>query len=190
MAWSAFSDLTWTISREAQWGTLEQLYMTTYRFESLMILKSAINVLLSFLTGALILLLMMVTTQQFVSVDILTIVPIVFLGLGSVVGIGFIFAGLAIIYKRIEAIFQLLSFGLIGLITAPVESIPLLKLLPLAQSSYLLQLAMENGVHLWGFDIIEIGILIVVFGAYLGIGLIFFHLAQNRARKLGVMGHY
>lgn len=190
MAWSAFSNLTWDVTREAQWGTLEQLYMTVHGFELLMVVKSAVNVLLSFLTGTLILGLMMLTAQQLLVIDLLTIVPIIVLGLSSVVGIGFIFGGLAIIYKRIENVFQILSFGLIGLISAPVDSVPLLKLLPLSQSSHLLREAMQNGVRLWEFALAELAILVGVAVAYLFVGIVFFRFAQRRARKLGVMGHY
>jgi ABC-2 type transport system permease protein len=190
MAWSAFADLTWDLTREAQWGTLEQLYMTVHGFEVVMTIKSAVNILLSFLTGALILVLMMLTTGETVIVDVVTIVPVIALGLWSVVGLGFVFGGLAIIYKRIERVFQIFSFGLIALISAPVDAVPALKALPLAQSSYLLQRAMEDGERLWEFAPAELGALVAVAVAYSLLGAIFFRFAQRRARKLGVMGHY
>jgi len=190
MAWSAFADLTWDLTREAQWGTLEQLYMTIHGFEVVMTVKSAINVVLSFLTGALILALMMLTTGELVVIDVVTIVPVVVLGLWSVVGVGFVFGGLAIIYKRIERVFQILSFGLIALISAPAGSVPVLKALPLTQASYLLRRAMRDGDRLWEFAPAELGVLVVVAVAYSVLGAAFFRLAQRRARKLGVMGHY
>ncbi len=190
MAWSAFADLTWNITREAQWGTLEQLYMSVHRFEYVMLVKSYTNVVLSFLTGALILLLMLLTTRETVHLDLITIVPIVLLGLSSILGIGFIFGGLAIIYKRIENVFQILSFGLVGLIAAPVSSVPVLRGLPLTQSSYLLRQAMQEGTRLWQFPVAELVILLGCAVGYLTIGVAFFGLAQRRARKLGVLGHY
>jgi len=190
MAWSAFADLTWNLTREAQWGTLEQLYMTVHGFEFLMALKSAVNILLSFLTGALILGLMILTTGEMVIIDVVTIVPIIVLGLWSVVGVGFIFGGLAIIYKRIERVFQILSFGFIGLIGAPVGAAPLLKALPLTQGSYLLRRAMKDGERLWEMPAAELGILVAVAVGYFLAGALFFRFAQRRARKLGVMGHY
>lgn len=190
MAWVAFSDLTWNLTREAQWGTLEQLYMTIHGFEVVMLVKSVVNVLLSFLRGAIILVLMMLTTRTLLNVDVLTIVPLVAVGLFSVVGVGFVFGGLAIIYKRIESVFQILSFGLIAVIAAPAGSQPLLKLLPLTQCSYLLRRAMEDGVRLWEFAPAELGVLVANSAVYLLLGVGFFRLAQRRARKLGVMGHY
>lgn len=190
MAWSAFADLTWNVTREAQWGTLEQLYMTPFGFEVVMLVKSLVNVALSFLTGALILGLMLLTTGETLVVDLVTVVPLVVLGLLSVVGFGFVFGGLAIVYKRVENVFQILTFGFVGLVSAPVASIPALKLLPLSQSSYLLRRAMEDGVRLWEFAPVELAALVAVAVAYLVVGVAFFGLAQGRARRLGVLGHY
>jgi len=190
MAWSAFSELTWNVTREAQWGTLEQLYMSVYGFETLMLVKSLVNIVLSFLTGAVVLGLMMLTAQQMLVIDLLTIVPVLVLGLLSVVGLGFVFGGLAILYKRIENVFQILSFGFIGLVGAPVGSVPVLAALPVSQSSYLLQQAMEDGVRLWEFSAADLGILAAVAVAYLAVGVVFFRFAQRRARRLGVLGHY
>lgn len=190
MAWSAFADLTWNVTREAQWGTLEQLYMTTEGFELLMLVKSAVNVVLSFLTGFVILAMMMVTAQEWLAVDVLTVVPVVALGMWSVVGVGFLFGGLAIIYKRIENVFQILAFGLIALIGAPVDSSPELGALPLSQASYMLGLAMEDGVRFWEFAPADLGVLVGVAVVYPLVGVVFFRFAQRRARKLGVMGHY
>lgn len=190
MAWSAFADLTWNVTREAQWGTLEQLYMTVHGFEVVMLVKSAVNVLLSFLTGALILALMMLTAQQMLVIDIVTIVPIIVLGLSSVVGLGFIFGGLAIIYKRIESVFQILTFAFVGLIGAPVDDVPALSALPLSHSSHMLQRAMQDGVFLLEFPLSDVAILLAVAVVYPLVGVAFFRFAQRRARKLGVMGHY
>lgn len=190
MSLSAYSDLTRNVMREAQWGTLEQLYMSVYRFELVMLLKSIVNILLSFLTGAVILVLMMLTTQQMLVIDLVTIVPVIVLGLLSVVGIGFIFGGLAVIYKRVENAFQIVTFGLVALVGAPVGSVPALGALPLSQSSYLLRQSMEDGVRLWEFPAADLGVLVAVAFAYLAGGVLFFRVAQRRARKLGVLGHY
>lgn len=190
MALSAFSDLTWNITREAQWGTLEQLYMTTSRFEVLMLLKSVVNVVVSFFMGFIILAMMLLTTREMLVIDVFTIIPVTLFGLLSVIGLGFIFGGLAVIYKRIENMFQILTFGLIGLVAAPVGMYPFLQFLPLSQSSHLLQLAMSDGVRLWEIAPADILVLVGVAGGYLAIGIAFFTLAQRRARRLGVMGHY
>jgi ABC-2 type transport system permease protein len=107
-----------------------------------------------------------------------------------VVGIGFVFAGLALLYKRIENVSQLMQFVFLGLISAPVVGIPVLRLLPLVQGSALLQEAMQNGVRLWEFSVIDLSVLVGSAVVYSLLGYLVFRWCTNRARRIGVMGHY
>lgn len=190
MAQGAYAGLSQNVTQESEWGTLEQLYMSPYGFGRVMFLKAISNVLQSMLVGGLVLALMLLTTQRTLSLDVITIVPISVLALLSVVGIGFIFAGLALIYKRIGSISSLMQFGMVGLIGAPAADAPLLRLLPLAQGSALLQQAMRNGVRLWEFSATDLGLLVGTALAYLVIGFGAFRFCLRIARKRGVMGHY
>jgi ABC-2 type transport system permease protein len=190
MSLTAYFSLAMNITRESQWGTLEQLYMSPYGFGSVMAVKVVANVLESLVWGAFILLLMLVTTGRTLSVNLITIVVVSVLALLSVVGIGFVFAGLALLYKRIENVSQLMQFVLIGLISAPVVGIPALRLLPLVQGSAMLQKAMKNGVRLWEFPVTDLALLVGSAVVYSLLGYLVFRWCTDRARKKGVMGHY
>jgi len=133
---------------------------------------------------------MMAVTGRWLAVDPLTVLPVAALALAPAVGIGFVFGGLAIRFKRIENAFQLVQFLLIGLIAAPVADYPLLKWAPLAQGSQLLQTAMTEGVRLWEFPPAELGVLVATAVGYLAVGYAAFHYCQRWARREGVMGHY
>lgn len=186
----AYSGLSWSITREAQWGTLEQLYMSPYGFGRVMILKVCVDVAFSFFWGAIMLMLMLLTTGRTLSIDFLTVMPIVVLTLASAVGIGFVFAGLAVLYKRIENAFQLMQYGFVALIAAPVDQYPLLRFLPVSQGSSLLQTAMKQGTPLWQLPTEEVGILVLTAVGYFLAGYVVFGRATDRARRLGVMGEY
>ena len=190
MASTAFSGLAWTIMHEAQWGTLEQLIVSPFSVVQLMATKLLANVLVSFLFGAIMLALMMVTTRKWLTVDLLTVGPIVVLGLLSIAGVGLLFGGLALLYKRIENGILFIETGIIGLIAIPVDSFPGLEFLPLVQSGDLLQRAMAGGVRLWEFPTMDLAILVGVAVVYLGVGYVVFHLTLERTRHLGVLGHY
>ncbi|MCO8246146.1 ABC transporter permease [Haladaptatus sp. AB643] len=190
MALAAYFSLATSITREAQWGTLEQLYMSPYGFGAVMVSSVVAYLLESMLWGAIILPLMLVTTGQHLAVDLLTVVPIVVLTLLPVVGIGFVFAGLALLYKRIENVSQLMQFVLIGLIAAPVADFEPLRYLPLVQGSAMLQRAMQNGVRLWQFPATDLAILVAAAVGYCLFGFYVFTLAARRARRQGVLGHY
>jgi ABC-2 type transport system permease protein len=186
----AFSSLAWDMTREAQWGTLEQLFMSPYGFGRVVVTKVIVNVGFSLLWGAVILALMLVTTDRSLTVDVVTVVPIAVLALASAVGVGFVFAAMALLYKRVENVFQLVQWGFIGLIAAPVGAYPALKVLPLAQGSGMLQVAMRDGVRIWEFAPADLAILIAVAVGYFGAGYLVFQSAQRRARRKGLLGKY
>ncbi len=187
---TAYFSLVMTATNESQWGTLEQLYMSPYGFGWVMISQVVAFVVESFLWGAGILGLMLLTTGRQLSVDVLTVVPLTFFGLLSVVGISFVFGGLAVLYKRIENVTQLVQFLFLGLIAAPIASFDPLRYLPLVQSSAMLQEAMQEGVRLWQFSTPELAILVGSGVVYFLLGFFAFKYAVTLARKRGVMGHY
>jgi len=187
---ASYGGLSWGITREAQWGTLEQLFMSPFGFGPVMAVRTVVNVLESFLWGAATLLFMMLVTGRWLTIDPVTVLPLAALALAPAVGIGFVFGGLAIRFKRIENAFNLAQFVFIGLIAAPVDQYPLMKWLPLAQGSQLLQTAMGEGVALWNLPADELGVLVVTAVGYLLVGYVVFHYCQRWARREGVMGHY
>jgi len=190
MATVAYAGLSWNVTREAQWGTLERLFMSPHGFGRVMGVKTGVNILLSFLWGGVMLALMMAVTGRILAVDPLTVVPLLLLTLGSVVGIGFAFAGLALVFKRVENLFQLVQFAFVGLIAAPVGEIPALRLLPMSHGSYLTSQAMAEGIPLWGMPAWELGLLLATSISYLLAGYACFHLAQRRSRREGLLGQY
>ena len=190
LAISAYSGIAYNVTEESQWGTLERLYMSPHGFGKVMIVKSAVNVSLTFLWALILLVLMMLTAGRWLSVDLVTVVPLTVLALGSVLGLGFVFAGIALLYKRLENLIQLVQFGFVGLIGAPVDAYPWLKLLPLTHGSALLQRAMNHNVALWELPRSELGLLVVSSTLYFAAGYYCFHYCLDRARERGVMAHY
>jgi ABC-2 type transport system permease protein len=187
---AAYGGLSWGITREAQWGTLEQLFMSPFGFGPVMVARTLVSILETFLWGAVTLLFMMVVTGRWLALDPLTVIPLAALALAPAVGIGFVFGGLAIRFKRIENAFQLVQFVFVALIAAPVSQYPWMKWLPLAQGSQMLQSAMGDGVALWEFPAGELGVLVVTAFVYLAVGYAAFHYCERWARSEGVMGHY
>jgi len=190
LAYVAYAGLAFNVTRESQWGTLERLFMSPHGFNTVMVVKTVVNICMSFLWGGALLFVMMLTTGRWLSIDPLTVIPLSILTLASVAGIGFFLAGLALIYKRIESIFQLIQFAFIGLIAAPVHEYEILKFLPVSYGSHLVSRAMKNDVALWEFPIEDLTLLVVISSVYLIAGLYCFHRGQIKAREKGLMGQY
>lgn len=187
---TAYSGLSWAVTREAQWGTLEQLFMSPLGFGAVMVIKTVVNLCESLLWGVVTLAVMLFVTGRTLALDPLTVVPIAALAVAPAVGVGFVFGGLAIRFKRIENAFQLVQFVFIGLIAAPVDQYPLLKWLPLAEGSHLLTRAMADGVSVVAMNPTDLGILLATAVGYLLVGYVVLQYCQRWARREGVMGHY
>lgn len=190
MATVVFSHFSWGMVHEARWGTLEQLYMTPLGFGVVMLLTTGVNVLVGFVYGVALLALMVLTTNATLAFDPLAVVSIGLLALGSAVGIGFALGGLALVFKRIENVFQVVLFAFIVFIAVPVEGSPLLKLLPLSLGSFLLRQSMTEGIPLWGLPAFDLGLLVVKAIVYVVVGYLLFQYAGRVARKRGRFGQY
>jgi ABC-2 type transport system permease protein len=190
LAFVAYARLAWNVTREAQWGTLERLFMSPHGFGRVMWIKTGVNLCFTFLWAFATLLVMMLISGTWLRIEPVTVLTLGLLTLASIVGIGFLFAGLALLYKRIENVFQLVNFGFLGLIAAPVETYPLLKLLPLTHGSYLLRRAMDDGEPLWALPGTDLALLVVTSTVYLLAGYYCFDRCQRRARRLGLLGQY
>lgn len=189
-AFLAYAELAWSITREAQWGTLERLAASPHGLGTFVVIKTFIALLMQFFWAAAMLVVMMLVTGRWLSAEPVTVILLSGLTIGSVVGIGFFFAGLALLYKRIENIFNLVQFALVPLIAAPVGSVPWLKFLPVTYGSYLTRVALTENVRIWEFAPSKFAFLVGITASYLILGYYFFYRASLRARKQGVLGHY
>ncbi|WP_440770877.1 ABC transporter permease [Natronorubrum sp. DTA28] len=190
MVQSAYSSLSQEITQESRWGTLEQLYVSPHGFSTILASKVVVNILMSLLIGLVMLVLMLVTTGRTVSFDVASVLPIVLLTLLTAIGLGYVFAGLALIYKQLSNLSEISQFLLIGLIAAPAADIPALSVLPLVHGSDLLQRTMRDGVQIWEFSAQDVGLLIGTAVSYAAVGYLCFVYCSRVARERGVMGHY
>ena len=186
----AYSSVSNDLGSEVQWGTLERHITTPFGFAPVALLKGVAKIVRTFLTSAVILAIMLLVTGTRLSLSPLTVIVIAGLSITSVLGLGFAAGGVTVLYKRIGNWLNLLQFGFVVLISAPVLDAPWARILPLAHGSALLQRAMVDGVRLWEFGLLDLGLLVGVAAGYLGGGYLVFQYATRRARRLGVLGDY
>ncbi len=185
----AYSDLAWEIMREAQQGTLEQLYMCPLGFRFVSISWVLASFLVSCIFSGALLLLMMGTTGRFLRLPLGTLIPLLFLTLAPVYGIGFLMAGLALVFKRVQAFFQILQFVFVPLLFLPGETW-WSKALPLSLGSRLIRAAMVEGQSLLTLPARDLGILVATAAFYFGLGLAVFSLCERIAKDRGLLAHY
>lgn len=190
VALTAFSGLAWSVTRESQWGTLEQLYMSPFGYGRVMIANIVVRIVESFGWGGITLAFMLVLTGERLHLPAGTIVAVTVLAVAPAVGIGFLFGGLALLFKRVENAFNVLQFVFLGLIAAPSVDAFWVRLLPIAQGSHVLALVMQEGLRLWELPAGELGLLVATAAGYFALGYGAFQWMSTRARRRGLMGHY
>lgn len=190
MAVTAYADLTHDLTDEAQWGTLEQLSMSPVGFTQVVAIQTLVNLAGTFARGVLLLVLMLLTADVTLYLPPVTLAVLGGLTLAPVVGLGFLFGGAALVYKQLGRLFSLVQLSFVGLLVLPVREFPLLKFLPMALGSHLLQRVMTDEVRLWHLPAADLAVLVVTAVAYVGVGLLTFRFAARKARERGVLGHY
>lgn len=191
LALSSHSELAYTIMTEARLGTLEQLMMTPFGFRWVAVFEVVTATITSLLMSGLILVAMLLTTGRQLQIDLVTIVPLLLMIAATAFGIGFALAGLALVYKRMDALFQVMQFVFIALIGAPAFlSTPVMAVLPLSMPSLLINEAMTDGVLLTEMGAGRLVLAVLNCAAYLSIGLFVFGRMERKARKNGSLAQY
>ncbi len=188
----AFSDLTWDFINEAQQGTLEQLYMSPLGFGwvSASYVLSFLIINLTLTLG--LFLLMMAITGQWLHLDFLSLIPLMLLTVWGVYGFGFAMGGLALVFKQVQAVFQIFQFVWIVLIMAPnvLDTMPWVKFLPVTWGVHLIGRVLIGGQSLFTMPIGDIAFLAAISGMYFLVGYAIFKRLEDVARNRGLLGHY
>lgn len=179
-----------TTMREAQWGTLEQLFLSPNAFEILVTYRAFLGMLINFCISSVLLALMLITTGEQLAIHAATVFVVGTVSIASVIGVGLVLGGLAVVHKRVNNLFGPIRFGLMFVIAAPFADVPFYRLLPLSLGSQLLHRSMVEGVTLWEFPVGDLLSLVAISAGYLAVGVVLFHLFVRRGRRQGTLGDY
>ncbi|HHY98373.1 MAG TPA: ABC transporter permease [Firmicutes bacterium] len=189
LALFAFSELSWDLINEAQTGTLEQLYLAPCGFKWLSIFNLLTNLTVNIVASTILLLAMMATTGRWLNLDIISIVPLLLMTVLTAYGVGFALGGLALIFKRIQAFFQIMQFVFIGCLVIPWR-LAWAKFLPLSLGNALIYRIMADGVRLWELPLGDVLMATGIGLGYLTLGLLVFSACERAAKGRGLLGHY
>jgi ABC-2 type transport system permease protein len=186
----AYAELSWVLTGEAQQGTLEQLSMSPLGLGRVLVARLASAMVFRLVIMVGFLLLMMATSGRWLRLDVVTLVPLFAFTVASVLGIGFIMGGLAIVFKQIQAALGILQFAFVALIAAPVDQFPFLKFLPLSWGTSLIGRSMIGGVSIFAMPLSDVTFLVANGLFYFSLGLLIFKFFEREARNRGLLGHY
>lgn len=190
MTMFALGSLTFELTQEAQLGTLEQLSMSPFGLPTVLVARVFTNILVYFGMFLGLLVLLMATTGKWLNLSPVSTLPLLLVTLAGVVGVGFVLAGLTIVFKRVQQALQIYQAALIGLIVAPVDQVEALKYLPLTWGSALLRDVMVRKASIFDLPVGDLAFLAVNSAVYFFAGIGVFKLFERAARERGLLGHY
>lgn len=187
IAFGGFQTLGWFVGEENQRGTLEQLYLSPMGIEWSLLLRAMLNFSLTFLLDVLILVLTMLVTNRWLSLDIPTIFLLLLTSVPGMWGLGLAFSSLMILYKKISSLFMVVNFAFIFLISLPAWPFNWYSFLPFSACASSLQMLVRRGASfpLWWYLFLT-GLSLF----YLAFGIIVFRIASRAAKRKNLLGQY
>lgn len=185
-----YAELSFVLIQEAQEGTLEQLAMSPLGLRKVLLARLTAALVFNTLVMLIFLLLMMFSTGKWLHLDFVSILPLLLLTIAGVQGIGLATAGLALVFKQLQAFLQIMQFVFLALIAVPIKTFPLVKYLPLSWGTHLIEQVMVKGIVIWGIPLGDLLFLLVNSALYLILGFLSFKYFERIARDRGLLGQY
>lgn len=186
----AYGSMSGTIRSECKDGTLEQLYMAAYPFRVVLVIKAITSMIIGLIITGVLLALTMLITRTGLNVDLVSIIPLSVITAMSFIGLGLMSGGLTLVFKKVDSFLQILQFAIIAFIAAPVDKIPILKLLPGSLGSNMINRVMVQGKSIFEFSLMELSMLLGVGILYIIIGAVIYKKCESKAMDLGILGQY
>lgn len=179
------------LEQEAQTGTLEQLFLSPVRAAQLLIMRALANLTPQLVVNFGILMLIMAITGNWLSFSLSALPPLLTVLL-SAYGLSLVLGSLALLFKRVQQILGVFQFLMFFMLMTPMETWTgpaylLGWLLPITPSAGLLRNVISHGVSLDGASILAA---LLNSALYLGLGLLLFHWAEQKAKQYGGLGGY
>lgn len=178
------------IANEATRGTLEQLYLAPVPVPLILAARMVATLSIYLVLMMVMVSAAMLTSRTWLHLDLPLVFALLVPTLGGVVGLGFAVGGLALMFKQIQSLLQVLQFLFLGLAFIPLASAPYLEVAPIIKGVDLVR-----SVTVYGAGFADIGVrdwasLWVNAAVYVLLGLWAFRAAEGRARQRGLLGHY
>lgn len=186
----AYSQTMDALVQEATAGTLEQLAMSPFGLVWAVVMRFLGSLLTQLALILVVLVLMMASTGRWLNLDLVSIVPLLLLTLGGVYGLGLMFGGMALVFKRMQSFLQIFQFLFVALVAVPPERVPVFKYLPLAWGNRLIGRVMIDDDSLFAMPATDVAFLVVHAAAWIALGTLAFRAFEKVARDRALLGHY
>lgn len=186
-ATGAYSAVTKSLIEDNQKGFIEQLFLTPMGFTGLMLARVLVELMSTMVFMSIMAWITMTLTGNWLNLNFLHFFSLLLLAAPSLIGLGFVISGLALLYKRVETVGAVLNIGFMGLVAVDALPLNLFSLLPFTAGASLARDVVLQGNAL---DMGHLGIVLVNSLVYLLAGLFIFKRLEQRAKRLNLIGQY
>ncbi|MBW4654494.1 MAG: ABC transporter permease [Kaiparowitsia implicata GSE-PSE-MK54-09C] len=185
------SDIAGGIQREAQTGTLEQLFLSPYPSTQVFLTRAIASLSIQLTLLGTILVIIVNLTGTRLSFQPVFLLPFATVLLGAY-GLAFAVAAMSLLLKQVQQLLGILQFGLLFLLSVPTETLPtpiriLAGLLPMTPGAGLLREVMARGASL---GLVPLLIALANGAVYLSLGLLLFRVAEGVTKRRGKLAGY
>ena len=197
---SGFTYFVGVIEDEALMGTLEQIFMTRTSIYKVLFSKALVTSLFNLLQAFLIFAICLVFFRcggvfLGLGVKAVYICIVIVFTLISFYLLGLFAAGLALFYKRIQSVAQIINYVLlffanitVDIQTLPAALQPIGYVVPIGWAMRIVRgLVLHDGIYIAPGDVTGLVLSTVCFGL---VGYVGFRISLKRAKKFGKLGHY
>lgn len=186
-ATGAYGAVTKTIVEDTQKGYIEQLFLCPSGFSKLMLTKTLAELLIGYIYLIIIAFMSMWLTGNWIDINFLNLFGLLMLAAPSLIGLGFLISGLALLFKKVETIGAMLNLGLMGLVALDGLPLNLFTFLPFVPGA---SLARDVIVEQQALNVAHLGMVALNSAIYLGMGLWIFNRMEILAKKRNLIGKY
>jgi ABC-2 type transport system permease protein len=183
----AYGSITKSIIEDTQRGYIEHLFLCPQGVVQLLLSRAMADMLMNFVTLVLVAYVVMALTGNWLSINFLYFYGLLMLAAPSLVGLGLMISGFALVFKKVETVGAMLTLGLMGLVALdglPVSPLTLLPFVPGAS------LTREVILHNAAMNYQHLVIVLVNSAAYLSVGWWVFNVCAKAAKKRNLIGQY
>ncbi|WP_324715841.1 ABC transporter permease [Carboxydochorda subterranea] len=186
---AAFQGFSEEITRGALEGTLEQQALSPWGLDRVLLAGAVAGNVSNLAVTGIVLLAVMAIARQPLYVPVLDVALMLVLLMVQGAAFGLVMGGLALLYKRVEASFQIWQFLFIGLLIIPWDGSPWVRLIPFTWTHYVLQHVMRHGARVSDMAADVVGAAVVSL-VYFLIAWALFRRMDRAARRLARLAHY
>lgn len=186
---AAFQDFSVRLTRGAAEGTLEQQALSPWGLGRVTLAEAVSGSVSNLVVVGLVLLGALAIARQRLHIPVPEVAVMLVLFIVQGEAFGLVMGGLALLYKRVEAFFQLWQLLFVGFLLIPWDSSLWVRLIPFTWTHRMLQDIMVRGARLADMPGDVLGVTVVSVGYFL-IAWALFRRMDGLARRLARLAHY